>query len=510
MSELETKRESQPSPEEKRLAEILSFRPEIPSGAIDISAIEDLAEAQEATEAGYAWERLPLWLAKVGETYKETDGTPIVTLDLGSSVPLYAQLLRSLEFRRSRQRADELVKEVCGDDSLSKLRADKGHLKALHKAASRDKLGRELLATAVSECLYEITPEESQNTDDARLAFRKRLLEKIVSIDYTYELDGSVKNIETGWQLRIDKEDQETTYFEHLESLLVPTPEAVHAGLRMVAAREARGITYINQAALLEERKLAKQKQPAGTGVVSEYVLWQSDELARKVVGNKRYKPARFLSSDVSDPMEIAKSSIKNTPDATKSLNLFTHAVSSLSEPSQHLRLNMFEPLPLPDNSISLITLFDSWPLHFQRDPNIHDDDEDSGEIAIKMLKGLYDKLAYGGKIVIFPWKTNKEHYSDAKADDRVLDGVMWSLSDDLNHSIDRSSLNNRVLTSNLMSDSDREVSDRMSPMIDDRYRGLTALVITKPSKSSMKSRGKNVRTASVQTPAQGSQDPTL
>ncbi len=509
MSELETKRESQPSPEEKRLAEILSFRPEIPSGAIDISAIEDLADTQEATEAGYAWERLPLWLAKVGETYKETDGAPIVTLDLGSSVPLYAQLLRALEFRRSRERANELVKELCAEDSLNKLRSEKGHLKALHKVASKDKYGRELLATAVSECLYEITPEESQNTDEARIAFRKRLLEKIIAINYTYELDETVKNIETGWQLRRDKEDQETTYFEHLESLLVPTPEAVHAGLRMVAAREARGITYINQAAILEEQAIAKQRQPAGQGVVSEYVLWQSDEIAKKIVGNKRYKPARFLSSDVSEPMEIAKSSVKNTPEATRSLNLFTHAVSSLSEPNQHLRLNVFEPLPLPDNSISLITCFDSWPLHFQRDPDIHDDDKDFGEIAIETLRGLYEKLTYGGKIVIFPWRTDQENYSDAKADNRVLDGVMWDLSNALGHSIGRSSLHKHVLKSDLMSDSDREVSDKMSPMIDDRYEGLTALVITKPSKASMKSRAKNAREATARIPAQDSQGPT-
>lgn len=509
MSELETKQDSQPSPEEQRLAEILGFRPELPSGAADISDIEGLADSQEATEAGYAWERLPLWLAKVGETYKETEGAPIVTLDLGSSLPLYAQLLRALEFRRCRERAGELVKELCTEESLSKLRSKKGHLKALHKVASRDKSGRELLATAVGECLYEITPEESQNTDDARLAFRKRLLEKIVAIDYTYELDDSVKNIETGWQLRIDREDRGTTYFEHLESLRVPTPEAVHAGLRMVAARESRGITYINQAARLEEQKLAQQKQPAGQGVVSEYVLWQSDELAKKVVGNKRYKPARFLSADVSEPVEIAKSSVKNTPDATKSLNIFTHAVSSLSEPNQHMRLNMFEPLPLPDNSISLITCFDSWPLHFQRDPEIHDDDKDFGEIAIKMLQGLYEKLTYGGKIVVFPWRTDRESHSDVKADNLVLDGVMWGLSENLGHSIGRNSLHKKVLVSDLMSDSDREVSDRMSPMIDDRYEGLTALVITKPSKASMRSRAKNAQEASVQTPAQDSLNPT-
>ncbi len=495
------------SPEETR-DRILAARPTIPCGEIDITHLLSEVEKARITEPGYALERLPLWLAEIGSIYEDIGDIPIVTLDLASSLPLYAQLLRAHEFLRDRERANELVRELFHEDSFMELRrkGEHSHLRSIHSAAAKDKVGRELLETAVAECLYQITPDEAELSDEGKFRFRQRLLEKLASIHYVYAQDPAVKNIETGWKLRIDKKDKQTTYVERVKDLRVRSPQAFEASMGLITLRkqvreeqlkydkrkrEAEEGEELGQRPRYEgDRALEKQashKVPPGEGMAFDYILWQAEQLADKIVGNKRYRPSRHISADNADRRQTALSSIANTPQPTKELYQYSHAVSSLEDPDQHLVFNMLDNIPLPSNSIALITCFDGWPGHFQKDEELHKD-EDFGKVALNALLEMYDKLAYGGKIVIFPWRTHKESYAEMKADAKVLDAVVVEFSRIVQHAVHVATIHKDVI-SRWMTPSDRETLATMSPIINDAYDDFPALIITKPTESSMNSR---------------------
>lgn len=220
-----------------------------------------------------------------------------------------------------------------------------------------------------------------------------------------------------------------------------------------------------------------------------EYILWQAEQLADKIVGNKRYRPARHISADNANRRQTALSSIANTPQPTQELYLFPHAISSLDDPNQHLVFNMLDSIPLPSNSVALITCFDGWPGHFQKDEELHGD-QDTGEVILNVLLEMYDKLAYGGKIVIFPWRTHKESYADMKADAKVLDAVVVEFSRLVQHAVHIAKIHKDVI-SRWMSTSDRQTLATMSPIVNNAYDDFPALIITKPTESSMRSRNR-------------------
>jgi hypothetical protein len=92
---------------ETYLDNVLLWRPPLPVDRVDISDIEALAAVGDATEPGYAWERLPRWLAEIEATFKRADDVPVVHFDICSSLPLNVQMMRALEFKRSAERAND-------------------------------------------------------------------------------------------------------------------------------------------------------------------------------------------------------------------------------------------------------------------------------------------------------------------------------------------------------------------------------------------------------------------
>jgi hypothetical protein len=467
---------------ETELAGILRFRPPLPCDKADISDIAaQITEVPE--EPGYAWERLPSWLARVSETYKLIGRVPIITLDIGSSVPLYAQLLRSNEFVRDGRRAGDLSKTSMGSEAAQTLRRENAKLLPISHALSRDEPARNLLCAALQECLYEITPDEAardqRHKRDGR--FQQRFHAKLLGQKRYYvqeeQPEAGGRDVEVGWGLRIHSLEDAHSYAKRVQQLRIPNQGALEARERLAKSGGKDPA----------DRELAKQTEAVGSKLADEYIAWQAKFISSFVVGDKRYKPARFLSMDASDPRQIALSGIANTPDTTKSLNLFSHAISSLSEPQLHIRDSLFGELPFPENSLALITCFDAWPFHFRTDEQLHGD-TDFGDVILDTLMEFYDKLAFGGKIVIFPWTTKHERYKDEKADKKVLEGALLEFCQRVHHGVSRDLLPREVLRE-WMSVSDKETAETLSPIFKSNDPYFEALIINKPEKKSARAR---------------------
>jgi hypothetical protein len=101
---------------------------------------------------------------------------------------------------------------------------------------------------------------------------------------------------------------------------------------------------------------------------------------------------------------------------------------------------------------------------------------------------GWYDKLAYGGRIVIFPWTTQSENYTDTKANKKVLEGALLEFCRQVHHGVSRDMLPREVLRE-WMSISDHETSENLSPIFKSKDPYFEALVINKPEQKSARAR---------------------
>lgn len=465
--------------------DVFNSQPSFPYGSYDISELEARARLLEPTEPGYSHVRTPQWLAEIRDTYDRIGNIPILGVDIGSSCPILTESRRGFEFERDARRGQGLAAEAFDNESFSLLRGDYGYLRQLHIAVSKDQAAKDLLEVALKECLFHITPAEAVVGSESKARFRERLVRKIAEVDYGYVNDEQAQNIESGWRLRIDKEAKDTTYFDRIAGLMVPSTRAIEASLKLAKMGGKRAARLPGMQEIFAQ---AAERVPAGEGVATEYILWQTEYLTDKIVGNKRYRPARHVSLDAADPLEIALSSIRNMPEDVQDLHLFSRAIGSLFDPNRHIRHNLFEPLPFPSNSIAFITCIDAWPLHIQRDDTLHDSEEDLGAVTLRVLLDWYDKLAFGGKIVIFPWRIKRENPADQAADNQILEATLLEFSRQVEHAVHVAKLHKDVV-SGWMSDADREIVKTMSPVVDERYDDLPALIIEKPTKASMRSR---------------------
>ena len=465
---------------EEYLNDVANWRPPVPHGRADISELEAKSAELSPNAPGYAWERLPLWITKVSEAYQTADG-PIIGVDFGSSTPMYAQYLRSVEFTRDGERAKELVSDLFSDEAFRLLRGENGWLRPLAVAVSRDHLGKALLDSAIQEVLYKLTLDDLEAPDNKADKLARHLSARFADQRYAYGHEKRGTHVEGSQGLRIMRGEAGVSYFERLSELRVPSARALEARYRL--ARDDRS---------KEDRQLAKETQPAGEGVAERLIAWQARFIAHRMQADpRRYRPARFLSLDNLPPEEIALSGLVNMPDSTKRMPLFSHALNSIFEPHQHITGNMFEP-PFPSNSVTLITSIDSWPYHFQTDPEIHGEDPDLHSATLETLLKWYDILAYGGKMVVFPWAIRRDSYDESKAsqDSAVLDRVRTAFSAATGQMVHGARASRSTLEG-WMSVADQQTAQGTSPIFD-ATRGwpadedpYDALIINKPSERS-------------------------
>lgn len=440
----------------------------MPAGTLDVVS---QTENAEATEPGYAWERLPSWLAEVHGVYEEIGSRPIVGVDVCSSVPIYAQTLRAYEFARSGVRASELVRTLFSNETFAQL-ADTT-LQPVALALSKSKDARRLLVAATQEVLYTLTADETYRDDDRpNRKLISHLEQQIATQHTTYE------KFHVSSDLRFKTTDSKATYLEKVTDLAIPSDLALTARTRL-----SQGVGDTNA-----DIKLAKDTKLVGEDQAQKLIRWQARYLADHISGNKRFRPARFFSVDIADPQEIASSSAMNSSQSSQQLELFKYAMNSLGDANQHIQGNIFDKLPFPDNSLAHITCIDAWPFHFQLDEKKHESHEDFGKVALDVLIDFYNKLAPGGKIVIFPWAVHSDSYAERKAADRVLNAVAVEFARQIKGCVNRQIHHVETLES-WMSVADKETSDKMSPVFSNGVDHLEALMVTKPKESSLRNR---------------------
>ncbi len=465
------------------LEDILRWRPPLPVGAIDLSQYRLALPSSEPTEPGYAWERLPRWLTTIDDTFKKASDVPVVHLDLCSSVPLYAQMMRALEFKRSSERARELVAAMYSDTAPQQF--PMAHeLVEVHTAASDNSIRnktplRRLLVSAVQRVLYTRNSGDMAqgDTEESHQLFADRLAAEIANQQVIYDCDVSGDDSESKWQLKFYEESQDANLLDMFSRLAIRTPDAWAAGLRM----KHYGVND-------EDRALAAERQPAGENLARDYIQWLANGLAAGIAGNERYRPARFISLDQSQPIDIASSSLQVTPESTRHMNMYSHALASLFDPNMHLVGDIFEPLPMPDNSVTLITCMDAWPFYSNFDGLSGEEIDGAIYKATEIIGNWYDKLAYNGKMVIFPWSVEGGNPRDAA----ILRQTAAQLSLRFGHAV-QPHLFHRGTLMEFLSEADRTTATELSPIFKGDVDDIYALIIEKPAKALVKQHAKSL-----------------
>jgi hypothetical protein len=467
------------------LEEVLEHHPELPLGVADIShRVSEAEVAEELNEPGYALDQTPSWLAAVQSTYDLIGEKPILGADLGTSTPRQPARLRMHSFERVGARGRDLGRWLRSDEAIRLMLRDSEKLKLVSDAVSgleksQTDILDDLLSSAIQKVLFTITTAESKLVKNRPSEQLKQRLKSCISNQRVIYVEHH-GNHET----RFEQVDQGMTYLEAISALEIPSPLARLSKLLLASSQNGEDIN----------RTTARHdKIPAGLELANQYIDWQVNRLAHIIGGNPRYKPARFFSMDKADPRDIAISSIRKTPYQVASSGVFSHAIKSLEDPRQHIQGSLFEELPFPDNSLATITCFDAWPFHFQLDEDLHTNHEDYGEVALQTLLGWYQKLAYGGKIVVFPWTVKTTNYLDAKASERVLKAVTVQLAKELNHTVSIDLIHRDTLAGYMMSPTDFETSQGGLSILAAPNEYFEVLVINKPLKRSLKNREKRI-----------------
>lgn len=484
---------------EAYIRDVLSWRPPLPVGQLEISHIFSEGKTLSSRGPGYAWESLPRWVAETKEAFRNTGDVPILSVDVCSSLPLFAQLQRAGEFGRSGDRARELTRSMFSTENIHRLANVNPELIALGKAISNDNRIRALIAAATQETLYCLSSEDVRTDQPSRTVFQQMIAQKIAAQNCVYEEDKNGSDIEVGWGYRFKASLSEEPSIALIADLPVPTADAIVARRRL--AKGFGPILMNRDLAGLRQQDIqtAKLTQPAGGKMACQYIDWQASYLAEVIIDQTRYRPARFFSIDIADPNEIALSSWVDTPSTTKAMNLYSHAVASLFEPRQHIVANMLAPLPFPDNSVALFTFIDGWPHDF---PALG-----RGEISLRqfkldatnILQSYYKKLAYGGKIVIFPWLLP----NGGQAEDYTLRLVEAAFSEWSHQGVGKKLYGQKTLAE-YMSSSDAEINERgLSSIVFSDSPFYEALIIDKPHRTSLINRQKQMMGQSAISGAQ-------
>lgn len=489
------------------LNDVLFWRPPLPVGKFDYSDIISGAETLRDLEPGYAWERVPRFVAEIKETFDRVEADSLDCLDVGSSVPNYTQMLRAIQFGRSGDRARELEGPLFGSPVFEKLRKNgRADLNPLVVALSKDRTARALLTAAIQEVLYGITPEEASSVE----MLKHRFVHQLVNQRQIYLEEPGNIDIEAAWGIRFSAIETEQTYLELLTQLAIPSREATAARQRLQQRQQEHAGSNPDQQTFdfvseydMADRTLAQQTTAVGLDLVSQYFAWQTDYLANSIAGKSRFKPARFFSMDISEPSAIAMSSLVNTPATTRSMNLFSHAIGSLFDKRQHIKGDMFKPLHFPDNSLALITLFDGWPFHFQVPEGVSPTPEKITNVALATMEHYYDKLAYGGEIVIFPWTLPNA----GPEEEHLLKTIEVELGNRIRNNTSIKRYPSGVLKTFMMSESDKVTAESASRIFLGGNDSYEVLVIQKPKKEIVAGRAATALALS-QARDQGSPDP--
>jgi len=387
----------------------------------DIYADTDGGDEVDAVNGNhYAWVRLPRWLNHRRITREQTEGT-FISLDLCSAFPIYSELMRSIQFRRSAIQAQDLVKDSLGayaqrsvfrtHESVGKLDGEAWPA-VFSEVSNAKKSHRKRLQSSLQEVIYNISEGDLDQPDTEALQKRLQvlILSSLLSNRVAYEPQRDQSSIEGRWQIDF--------VAEHF-------PESLVESLATIKTRteRSRNIRRIYGANVPDEFKdSADEFESIGQEAAMSFLVdfsWLASDL---IVNHYEVRASKSYSMDSEEPVNLLEAADSSFDTSTKQTGLYHRTKTNLGNGHNHLRQSIFDTWPFDDESLALITCFEGWPMYFGLSANCVDAEVDKyEEQVVELASRAYTKLQKGGRIVIFPWNV----IDKGEADEDMLETAL-------------------------------------------------------------------------------------
>ncbi len=326
------------------------------------------------TGKSYAWNRTAMTVAgdEIIGAYENTRG-PFVALDLCSAFPLWPQTIREMYrercFIEGTRIAEDAILETVSSSGLS----DRFRASVLDLFSEPDGAPRRLVHHMSGLTLSGIINSEEDRRDGDERAIKEAFLYGFSEL-LMIGTNVITRKTRSEWAF-MQKMMQEFKTMYTIEEFLEP-----------LADRETRE-------AFMEDL--------AGT-------------LARKCL--PKIEGINVLSMDMRDPDEILADAKKSFPEDLQYTKFYGHA----EQLRGHIQADAFS-IPLLNNSVSLITSIEGYPVDFGGFPL---QDREFGHL--KLAQSVMDKLKPGGRAVFFPWMTVENTREDIHILKEVRD--FWNI----------------------------------------------------------------------------------
>lgn len=396
--------------------------PETQGPAVDSSPVEHLrlfspdlytgsVAEQGPQDDAYAWVRLARFLDFRSEAIGKTEGE-ILCVDLCSSFPIYAALLRQRQFRATFEAATRITSSL----SVAVGRPDMVDLPYIAEGATsyvRTALSGGLLRVPVDDALDVKQGLTSVATDmlvnhaeiiasEHDRGERQVLAEAIAGSLLRAERRFVTRDpntsgqLEARWHLGFSTKRSERTILQALETMTVPSEPKTYIDTDgRVAVRD--------KFSKVASRYLG---EVGAVGVVNDLGRF----IGRSVAEIAR--PHRAISVDNRKPSELLSRASSSFEADISGSEMFRDAIDL----KDHYEQGIFEfAQDQPDDSVTLYTCFEGFPMYFgspkdEVAKNIHRQD------LIRFATNIHRTLKKGGIALFFPWEAQPQ-----SEDNRVM-----------------------------------------------------------------------------------------
>lgn len=452
--------------------------------------VEDIEEGElwrddEVEQNGerYAWTRVARWVNQFGLAWRDTRGD-FTALDICSAVPINAELLRALHFKYCGKRADKRIVAGYAErfvDQTNQSLDDRTKAALSQVIFRRGSQPRVRLASMVQATIFQLPdsinhlPEDEQQT-----LIADSLLAKLVSSRESYRSDprpgppdpDQGTTLEHVWGIHTQAVHYEQTFTDWLADVEIPTARAVELGRTFGPDPELRQ----------KYREALRATAPVGEEQAWVFARHFAEESARLIIAEGLNRAFASYSLDVESAAELLKAARQSFTTNTQELGIFKRAINRLeSGDEHHLTYDLFDPerdLPIENESISQITIFEGWPFYFKIPAEASPAEKQYyKDFAQTRFKALIRKLKPGGRMVIWPWQVLDGGPEDIELLDQLFDIAAEEGRREGAQLVRYSAEQVREW----MTEEERDQTARNSPLMQAHQRSFTGLLFVKP-----------------------------
>lgn len=406
----------------EELSEEVRAEEAFPERALTYKILKDRREGQH-----FAWVQMLRFLSHSRRARKETDG-PVLHLDVCSSVPLGSELQRSLDFTRCEIYAKGLIESLLGQEAESTY-GDPQATELVRKfLAPKRSLPRRLLKSHLRRVLYTIGEDEIEpGGSPGQLSYllANRLMFESAWGRDLYVTERSHEHYEGRMAIDTTMYEAEETLLDLAAKLGAPTVGAIEARENHRRELEELRERFGKPQSTIDKQELNRLKgeidkkyapavnevQPIGRRRAADALYDICKSLARSAIAENMARPLRSISIDREDPGTLITEAERSFERETRRMGLYYRSLERLAMPPEigdHHTADILDPSyweQIPDNSVSLITSFEGFPLLFNEP-----EEPVPGMLTIEEAAGvLYQKLKVNGYLVLFAWGINGE-----------------------------------------------------------------------------------------------------